>query len=107
MTGLRIELPPSFAPADGVTPTVAVLPTLRTMLLRSHIAKLAGRPVPRTKYQLVALLAPTAGVDEDGRVVASAAMSKSLDVGIPPGEEGRELGFWGLGDGAGVRVVEL
>lgn len=104
---LRVELPPSLAFGDGVTPTVAVLPTLRTMLLRSHIAKLAGRPVPKTKYKLIALLTPTADDVQISGSVAPAPTGKALEVEIPPAEEGRELGYWGLGDGDGVKVVEV
>jgi len=106
---LRIELPAALAPDDGSSPSVAVLPTLRTMLLRTHIAKLAGRPVPKTKYKLIALLAPSPQQDVNGKkpLSALAPVGKALEVEVPPGEEGRELGFWGLGDGDGVRVVSV
>lgn len=104
---LHIELPPTLAPADGAAPTVAVLPTLRTMLLRPHLAKLVGRPVPKTKYKLVALLAPTPQADTISDTPLPPAGGEALEVEIPPAQEGRELGYWGLGDGDRVRVVEL
>lgn len=77
------------------------------MLLRSHIAKLAGRPVPKTKYRFVALLTPTAPSDVIGEASLSEPGGEALQVEIPPAEEGREVGYWGLADGDGVRVVEL
>ncbi|GAA6023216.1 hypothetical protein JCM10207_004483 [Rhodosporidiobolus poonsookiae] len=74
--------------------TLSVLPTLRTLLLRTQISRLVGKPLPKTKFRLVAVLQG----GEDG---------KEVRVEIPPNEEGKELSWWGLGDGDAVEVLAL
>lgn len=92
---LRITFDDSLRPASSPPLTLSVLPTLRTLLLRNQIAKLLGRPLPKTQWRLVALL-KSDGEGEEGPTVE-----------IPTGEEGKDVGWWGLGDGDEVRVERV
>ena len=71
---------------------LAVLPTLRTLLLRTQISRLLGRPLPKAKWKLVAILRSS----EEGE--------EGLRVEIPAAEEGREISWWGVGEGDEVRI---
>lgn len=71
------------------------------MLLRSHLTKLCGKPVLKTRYRLVAVLGPAAKETD-----AAADGGKSLEVDVDVGEEGRDLSWWGLQEGDTIRVVE-
>ncbi|GAA5880643.1 hypothetical protein JCM3774_000562 [Rhodotorula dairenensis] len=97
---LRLSiLPPPELLADKTPATVplvlAVLPTLRTMILRTQISRLLARPIPKTKYRLVASLSPAADTAE------------RVQVEIPPAEESKEVSWWGLQDGDVVQVLPL
>ncbi|SCV67226.1 BQ2448_5872 [Microbotryum intermedium] len=95
LLNLSILLPPSLLTpqVEPLTKSLSILPTLRTLLLRTQISKFIGNPLPKTKYRLVALLRTAEG--------------KELVVPIPLGEEGRLVGWWGLQDGDAVRVEEV
>jgi hypothetical protein len=91
---LTLRLDPSLPSPPPDKLTLSVLPTLRTLLLRTQISRLAGKPLPKGKYRLVAILQG----GEDG---------KEVRVEIPANEEGKEVGWWGLqdGDSVGVELV--
>ncbi|ORY66787.1 hypothetical protein BCR35DRAFT_181638 [Leucosporidium creatinivorum] len=92
---LKITLDDSFLPSTTTTTSplsLSVLPTLRTLLLRTQIARLVGKPVPKTQWSLVAVL-KSAEEGEEG-----------LRVEIPATEEGREVSWWGLNEGDEVKV---
>ncbi|KDE05057.1 hypothetical protein MVLG_04498 [Microbotryum lychnidis-dioicae p1A1 Lamole] len=93
LLNLHIFLPPSLVPLEKTPLSLLILPTLRTLILRTQISKLISKPLLKTKYRLVALLRTQDG-DE-------------LVVPIPVGEEGRLIGWWGLQDGDAVRVEEV
>ncbi|KAK4053306.1 hypothetical protein OIO90_003918 [Microbotryomycetes sp. JL221] len=80
---------------DNTLTTVKVrtLPESRTLLLRTLIGKALSKPLPKTKYKLVALLQPSA----EGE-------TEPLEVEIDPKDEGKEVGWWGLTDGDAIRV---
>lgn len=106
-----MEFPPSLPPKAGSPTTLSLLPSLKTMLLRSHLAKVCGKPVPKARYRLLAVLVP-AKPDDSAPSSASPttgadAPGKALEVEIEAGEEGREISWWGLQDGDTVRVLEL
>ncbi|GAA6027767.1 hypothetical protein JCM8097_008024 [Rhodosporidiobolus ruineniae] len=90
---LDLRLPPSLPPPPPSKLPLSVLPTLRTLLLRAQISRLVGRPLPKTKYQLVAVL--TGGEEGEVRVEIDAR------------EEGKEVGWWGLQTGDAVEVVGI
>ncbi|GAA5867668.1 hypothetical protein JCM1840_006651 [Sporobolomyces johnsonii] len=90
---LQVHLDPSL-PSPAQPLELSVLPTLRTLLLRSQIARLVGRPLPKGKWRLVALLRPAEGE------------SRPVRVEIPTGEEGREVGWWGFGGEGDTVAVE-
>ncbi|GAA5956603.1 hypothetical protein JCM21900_003617 [Sporobolomyces salmonicolor] len=95
---LRVHLDPSLpSPAPSQLLELSVLPTLRTLLLRSQIARLVGKPLPKGKWSLVALLRPAEGQ-------AEGEDARRVRVEIPAAEEGREVGWWGLGEGDTVAV---
>ncbi|GAA5849820.1 hypothetical protein JCM8547_000575 [Rhodosporidiobolus lusitaniae] len=73
---------------------LSVLPTLRTLLLRAQISRLVGKPLPKTKYRLVAILRGGEGEGQE----------QEVKVEIPPNEEGKEVSWWGLTDGDSVGV---
>ncbi|BGP39628.1 hypothetical protein JCM10449v2_003579 [Rhodotorula kratochvilovae] len=58
---LHIRPPPSLRTTTDTPPTLSVLPTLRTLLLRTQLARLLASPLPKTKYRLVAVLQPAQG----------------------------------------------
>ncbi|GAA5901639.1 hypothetical protein JCM6882_006030 [Rhodosporidiobolus microsporus] len=92
---LRIRLDPSMPPLPPTaSPEVSVLPTLRTLILRTQISRLVGTPLPKTKFKLVAVLQ---GGDQ----------GKEVEVDIPAKEEGKEVSWWGLQDGDAVLVASL
>ncbi|GAA5857287.1 hypothetical protein JCM9279_007595 [Rhodotorula babjevae] len=92
LADLHVHLPLSTTSAS--TPlALAVLPSLRTLLLRTQISRTSGTPLPKSRYRLVAVLQPAEGEADEVRVE------------IPPAEEGKELSWWGLGDGDTVEVV--
>ncbi|GAA5834787.1 hypothetical protein JCM11251_003662 [Rhodosporidiobolus azoricus] len=92
---LCILLDPSI-PASSSTPLpeLAVLPSLRTLILRTQISRLLGQPLPKTRFKLVAFL--QGGTD-----------GKRVEVEIPPSEEGKEVSWWGLQNGDSVLVAPL
>lgn len=98
-TDLSLTPPASLSSIDKPT-TLAVLPTIRTLQLRTQIARLLSVPVPKTRYRLVAILRPD-------REEGDGADVEGLRVEIPVGEEGRELSWWGVGDGDEIRVEEV
>ncbi|GAA5924676.1 hypothetical protein JCM3775_005442 [Rhodotorula graminis] len=91
---LHVRLPPSTSPSPSST-SLAVLPSLRTLLLRAQIVRIARLPLPKSQYRLVAVLQPAEGETDEVRVE------------IPPAEEGKELSWWGIGDGDTVEVVPM
>ncbi|SCZ96081.1 BZ3500_MvSof-1268-A1-R1_Chr8-1g09991 [Microbotryum saponariae] len=93
LLNLYILLPPSLNVLEKFPLSLSILPTLRTLVLRTQISKLISKPLLKTKCRLVALLRTQKG-DE-------------LVVPIPVGEEGRLVGWWGLQDGDAVRVEEV
>ncbi|BGP31665.1 hypothetical protein JCM10296v2_003439 [Rhodotorula toruloides] len=97
---LGIRSDPSLLSGPTATPLeLSVLPSLRTLLLRTQISRLIGKPLPKTKYRLIAVLKPgTVERGEDGEEVR---------VEIPAAEEGKEVSWWGLEDGDAVEVVAV
>ncbi|GAA6051813.1 hypothetical protein JCM3770_004986 [Rhodotorula araucariae] len=88
--------PPACLPPPWAAPlTLTVLPTLRTLLFRTQLARLLGTPLPKPRFRLVAVLQPAEG--EKGEV----------RVEIPQAQEGKEISCWGLGDGDTVEVVHV
>ncbi|BGP24254.1 tubulin-specific chaperone E [Rhodotorula toruloides] len=95
---LSVRADPSLLPAPSATlPELSVLPSLRTLLLRTQISRLIGKPLPKTKYRLVAVL--KAGTDVRGE------KGDEVRVEISPAEEGKEVSWWGLEAGDAVEVV--
>ncbi|BGP15721.1 hypothetical protein JCM10213_006108 [Rhodosporidiobolus nylandii] len=90
---LQVHLNPSL-PIPAAPLELSVLPTLRTLLLRTQISRLIGKPLPKNKFRLVAVLQG----GEDG---------KEVRVEVPPNEEGKELSWWGLQDRDSVAVEPL
>ncbi|GAA5968895.1 hypothetical protein JCM11641_000770 [Rhodosporidiobolus odoratus] len=88
----------SYSSSSSQIPNLelSVLPTLRTLLLRTQISRLLKHPLPKTKYRLVAIL--QGGVEGGGNEV---------EVDIPTGEEGKEVGWWGLGEGDSVGIEPM
>lgn len=79
---------------------LSVLPTLRTLLLRTQISRSLGTPLPKTKYRLVAVLQPAATADEG-------SPGEEVRVEIPPQEEGKDVAWWGLSDGDSVEILAV
>lgn len=110
-TGLRIvsrtELPPpdSTGPSEFRSEEISILPTIRTLLVRTQLSRLFGEPLPKTKYQLMVWLKPklTTGECEGGQE----GEKKWIRVEIPVKEEGRELSWWGVEDGDAIGVEQL
>ncbi|BGO99347.1 tubulin-specific chaperone E [Rhodotorula toruloides] len=97
---LSVRPDPSLLSAPAAAPLeLSVLPSLRTLLLRTQISRLIGKPLPKTKYRLVAVLKP--GTDSRGEEGAEVRVEISL------AEEGKEVSWWGLEDGDAVEVVTV
>ncbi|GAA5887432.1 hypothetical protein JCM16303_004281 [Sporobolomyces ruberrimus] len=89
--------PPDFDPILELS----VLPTLRTLMLRSQLSRLLGKPLPKTKYRLIGWLKAK---DSDGK--GREEDEKWMRVEISTKEEGREVGWWGFEEGDAVAVEE-
>lgn len=101
---VRLVDPEQVDSLPNLSTTLSVLPMMKTMVFRTQVAKALfgpGKPLPKTKWRLIALLQPAA----DGSAAVFDSERELLGVNIPPNEEGRDLDWWGLQDGDQV-VVE-
>jgi len=73
---------------------------LRTLLLRTQLSRLLGKPLPKTKYRLVAWLR-----SRDAKKEAEG--EKWMRVEIPAKEEGRDIAWWGFEEGDAIEVENL
>lgn len=97
---LHVRLDPALLSPSSTTPLeLSVLPSLRTLLLRTQISRLTGRQLPKSKYHLTAVLQP--GPSERGE------RGEEVRVEIPPAEESKEVSWWGIEDGDAVEVVAV
>ncbi|GAA5993115.1 hypothetical protein JCM5350_007226 [Sporobolomyces pararoseus] len=101
------ELPPpdSTGPSEFRSEEISILPTIRTLLVRTQLSRIFGKPLPKTKYQLVVWLQPKLAAgecDEEGE-----GENNWIRVEIPVKEEGRELSWWGVEDGDAIGVEQL
>ncbi|KAK4048939.1 hypothetical protein OIV83_004495 [Microbotryomycetes sp. JL201] len=80
---------------DNVSGPVSVklLPTAKTLQLRALAARATGKPIPKSRFKLIAEF--------------TSANGESQRVEIPPDQEAREVSWWGLGDGDSIRVEAL
>ncbi|GAA6001056.1 Pac2p [Rhodotorula paludigena] len=97
---LRIVPAEPLASSPSAPFELSVLPTLRTLLLRTQISRSLGTPLTKTKYRLVAVLQPAATADEG-------SPGEEVRVEIPPQEEGKDVAWWGLSDGDSVEILAV
>ncbi|GAA5964416.1 hypothetical protein JCM3765_006411 [Sporobolomyces pararoseus] len=98
--------PDSPAPFGSKTEEISILPSVRTLLVRTQLSRLFGKPLPKTKYQLVVWLKPKLTLEGE-HDEEEQGTKNWIRVEIPLKEEGRELSWWGVEDGDGIGVEQL